>query len=54
MVPSPTLRGIVTAAPDPGADAVIRRLRAETIEIKKLKVEHLEVAGREWTIPTDE
>jgi hypothetical protein len=30
------------------ADAVIRRLRAEQIEIGSLKVRELEVAGRRW------
>jgi hypothetical protein len=31
------------------ADAVIRRLRAEEIEIGSLKVRELEVAGQRWT-----
>jgi hypothetical protein len=30
------------------ADAVVRRLRAESIEIGALKVRELEVAGRRW------
>jgi hypothetical protein len=33
------------------ADAVIRRLRAEEIEIGLLKVRELEVAGRRWPGP---
>jgi hypothetical protein len=31
------------------AEAVIRKLRAEQIEIGSLKVRELEVAGRRWT-----
>ena len=33
------------------ADAVIRRLRAEEVEIGSLKVRELEVAGERWPAP---